>query len=59
VTKVDVTSVQGPSIVSLALAAQISEKKVAVLFDMDGDLSGGCDTGTTIKPYALFRILGK
>jgi hypothetical protein len=59
VVKVDVTSAQGPSILSMALTAQTSEKKVAVLFDMDGDLLGGCSTGTTIKPYALFRILGK
>jgi len=56
VIQVDLNTAAGRSEFSLAMTAKVSNKKLKV-YQTDGALVGGCNTGTTIKPHNSLRLV--
>ena len=54
--KLDLNSPAGRAELSIALSAQATNKKLKV-YQNDGPLEGGCDTGTTIKPHSMLLLV--
>lgn len=56
VAKIDISTDMGKAKLSIALSAKMGGKDLRIVFDQEGVLSGGCETGTTIRPSSLFTI---
>lgn len=52
----DLESAAGRAEMSIALSALTANHSVAV-YQTDAALVGGCNTGNTIKPHTMFRII--
>lgn len=58
VVLVDIATDAGKAQWSVALSAEAQHKEVRV-YQTDGPLLGGCNTGTTIKPHTSLFLVGQ
>ncbi len=55
--KLDITTDRGKAELSLALDAKATNSTVKVSLENNGVLSGGCNTGTTVRKHAYIWII--
>lgn len=56
VIKINLETKAGQAEFSIALAAKAANKRLGVSY-VTGPLVGGCDTGATIKPHIMLKII--